>query len=71
MNRLRAWFHRRLRNLASWALVKLAVAGIEEADGEALGKRVKDAVAGKIGPTGMPLLPAVRGYLEEVRRGLA
>ena len=67
MDKLRLWFQKKflewVRGLLVWALTKLAVAGIDEANGEQLGKAIKAKVP-------EPILKSVDGYLGEVRVGL-
>ena len=67
MDKLRRWVKRRLlqatKRLAVWALTKLAVAGIDEANGERLGRELKTRLP-------EPIWKAVDGYLGEIRVGL-
>lgn len=57
-------FHRVLKKLAMWALVKLASAGIDEADGVKVGHDLKARVPA-------PIVKALDGWLKELREGLA
>ena len=63
VNRLKQWFKQVLKKLAVWALVKLASAGIDEADGVKTGKEIKSRAP-------EPIVKALDGWLREVREGL-
>ena len=67
MDKLKQWFRQQflkvIRKLAVWGLTKLAVAGIDEANGESLGKEIKARLPEQV-------WKSIDVYLGEIRLGL-